>query len=85
MRFSFAIAVVAALTASMSVSACEDLYGLCGASSSTNDECCKGLSCSIGVSMSRSLCIRDTRLTFAPCMNRTTAQTCTAIDPLTMA
>ncbi|KIK46301.1 hypothetical protein CY34DRAFT_441447 [Suillus luteus UH-Slu-Lm8-n1] len=86
MRFSFVIAVVVALTTSMSVSACADMFGLCGSSSASHDVCCPPLSCGTGVSMSGSLCIRDStqQLTFAPCINRILAQTCTAINPLKM-
>lgn len=57
MRFSFLLAVVAALASSMSVSACATLNGLCGSSSASGDTCCSGFTCSTGVSMSRLLCI----------------------------
>ncbi|KAG1748452.1 uncharacterized protein EDB91DRAFT_879746 [Suillus paluster] len=57
MRFSFLLAVVTALTTSMSVNACITEYGVCGPKNPSS--CCKGLTCKLGVSMSRSLCIRD--------------------------
>ncbi|KAG1799378.1 uncharacterized protein HD556DRAFT_125665 [Suillus plorans] len=49
MRFSLLLAVVATLTASiMSVSACTDQNGLCGASNVGGDPCCSGLTCKLG-------------------------------------
>ncbi|KAG2073502.1 hypothetical protein BDR04DRAFT_340105 [Suillus decipiens] len=48
MRFSFLLAVVAALTTSMSVRGCADQNGLCGSSSPAGDTCCPGLNCKLG-------------------------------------
>ncbi|KAG2045204.1 hypothetical protein BDR03DRAFT_938184 [Suillus americanus] len=56
MRFSFLLAVVAALTTSMSVSACATLNGLCGSSSAEHDTCCEGLACTTGVFGSNTYC-----------------------------
>ncbi|KAG1740107.1 uncharacterized protein EDB91DRAFT_1133175 [Suillus paluster] len=59
MRFSFLLAVVTALTTSISVSAmlCIDKYGACrGPPRSLGDKpCCKGTTCKLDVSMSRPL------------------------------
>ncbi|KAG1799453.1 uncharacterized protein HD556DRAFT_1347969 [Suillus plorans] len=76
MHFSFlrVVAVVAALTGSMSVTAqsCASVGQACGKTSPVGLSCCSGLSCTPVVSISRSLCIRNStpRLTFAPCTNR---------------
>ncbi|KAG2040260.1 hypothetical protein BDR03DRAFT_949476, partial [Suillus americanus] len=43
MRFSFLLAVVAVLTASMSVSMCGPSNGVCSSSSASNDTCCSRL------------------------------------------
>ncbi|KAG1736787.1 hypothetical protein EDB19DRAFT_1021522 [Suillus lakei] len=51
MHFSFILVVVAALTTSMSVSACTNLNGVCDSSSASNDACCSNLACNTGVSM----------------------------------
>ncbi|KAG1794415.1 uncharacterized protein HD556DRAFT_1370223 [Suillus plorans] len=73
MHFSFlrVVAVVAALTRSMSVTAqlCGTVGNACGKSSPEGTVCCGDLLCNPAVSMSRSLCIRNStpRLTFAPC------------------
>ncbi|KAG2352772.1 hypothetical protein BDR07DRAFT_807167 [Suillus spraguei] len=48
MRFSFLLAVVTALTTSMSVRAqCAGQNGVCGSSSAENDTCCQGLTCKL--------------------------------------
>ncbi|KAG1794172.1 uncharacterized protein HD556DRAFT_1371408 [Suillus plorans] len=74
MHFSFlrVVAVVAALTRSMSVTAqCASSGQACGTTSSTGLICCGDLYCGPIVSMSHSLCIQNStpRLTFAPCTN----------------
>ncbi|KAG2046055.1 hypothetical protein BDR06DRAFT_236807 [Suillus hirtellus] len=75
MHFSFllVVAVVAALTRSMSVTAqCATLGQACGTTSHTGLMCCDSLFCEPTVSISRSLCIQNStlQLTFAPCTNR---------------
>ncbi|KAG1749558.1 hypothetical protein EDB19DRAFT_148409 [Suillus lakei] len=56
MRFSFLLAVVAALTTSMSASAqCADLNGVCGSSSAVGDKCCPGLTCTTDFRLSQVL------------------------------
>ncbi|KAG1794174.1 uncharacterized protein HD556DRAFT_1371423 [Suillus plorans] len=75
MYFSFlqVVAVVAALSKSMSVTAqCASLGQACGKTSPTGLACCDDLFCGPTVSMSRSLCIQNStpRLTFAPYTNR---------------
>ncbi|KAG1733295.1 hypothetical protein EDB19DRAFT_1226452 [Suillus lakei] len=77
MRFSFLLAVVAALTTSMSVSAsdyaCTILNGFCG--KENGKRCCEPLQCKPGVSTSlrfaSAIQHRDSRL--APCTNSHTA------------